>query len=624
MVAKKRASQKAPEPHPTFDDLVVGPANRLASAAGRRAAESPGTTYNPLVLYSGPGLGKSHILSAIEYLAKETHPDIVVMSRTSDLYMDEVEDALEFGEAFLDRLTGVGIFILDDLQDMAGHAHAQEMMVRTIDELSGKGAQVVVAANRPPADIEGLDRRLLSRFSDGLVVDIVQPDHETRVRIIRQELDKRSVGVEDGVPEVIGRAKFQGVREMLATVDRLIMKQETEKRSFTPEELPTLLGLKIPVRSRKRSRGLDEPLAPPGADTVGWREQVEELVESARADDIAATPILKLLRGSDPPADWQMILHEFREGASRVRQIKAELHALGNPWPETSAVLLADTERLEEAESLLKSARERKKPFPPIPEGPGLEGLRGRFPALALKAATQLIRADPAEYTPLFVHSESPEKTLELLHAVGRSFREQEPRGRVASLSIPELADQFFHALTEGVAGAWRERWWSADVLLLHEVERLPEAERALDEFFHLCEALTKRGARIVLAATRPPADIQGIPDRLASRLADGLVLDLDEEPEAAEEEEEAEAVVVESESQPLEPDDADDDLLALREFAGVGGPGASPAAQGSSGAVATKAPPLSPERVIWDWPVLEDRIADETSVRVTREPDGD
>ena len=114
-----------------------------------------------------------------------------------------------------------------------------------------------------------------------------------------------------------------------------------------------------------------------------------------------------------------------------------------------------------------------------------------------------------------------------LLGAVGRTFRESHPDARMAVGSVEMFANDFIRALGEGVAGAWRERWWTVDLLLVHGIQELSETERAQDEFFHLFEALKRRGARMMLSADRPPSAITSIDDRLRSRFEGGLVLEL-------------------------------------------------------------------------------------------------
>ena len=608
----------------TFDSLVVGPANRLASAAARRAAESPGTSYNPLFLYSAPGLGKSHILSAIGQYGEENHPDLVVMYQASEGYLEELEKALQTGAqgSLRERYTGVGMLLLDDIQFLADHAQAQEMLLRTIDELAGKGAQVVLAADRPPSEINGLDRRLLSRFSDGLIVDIGTPDYETRVTIVRKKMEQEGATLADGVAEAVARLPFKNVRELREALNRLIATGELEGRALSEEDVPSVLGKELAEAPRSS--------VPPELEGLSWRRQIEAVAESAMADSIAVTRLLLLLEESDPPEGWRGILQKYRGQIDRVRQIRAELHVLRDPWPEAASAFLADPDRLEEAENLLASAREKGKPFPSLPQGPGLERLEGRFPDLALKAAEQLIRADSAVYKPLYLHSPDPERALAILRAVGRNFMALHPEGTVAVVSVPEYTEEFIRAISEGVSGAWRERWWSVNLLLLHGVQELPETEWAQDEFFHLFEALSQRGARIVLAADGPPSQIEGLRDRLASRLEGGIVVELGGEPVVSAERE----VAGEPRRAKWAADDGGgEDLRALREFAGVtrgrtvppeGSGAAARSPVGSAKSMFGKTGLLSPERVVWDWPVLEDSIADEEDWREIGGSDGD
>jgi tetratricopeptide (TPR) repeat protein len=176
----------------TFDSFVVGPANRLAFAAAKRAADSPGTSYNPIFVYSASGLGKSHILIAIAHHAGKLDTVGEVEYMTLEKYLEELTEALEVGDSdgFKNRYTDLAILLLDDVQFLTGQPEAQEMLLRTLGELSAAGSQIVLASDRPPAEINGLDARLLSRFSGGLIVDIGVPQYETRVAILRKKAEE--------------------------------------------------------------------------------------------------------------------------------------------------------------------------------------------------------------------------------------------------------------------------------------------------------------------------------------------------------------------------------------------------------------------------------------------------
>ena len=177
----------------TFDSFVVGPANRLATAAAKRVAETPGDSYNPLFIYSGSGLGKTHLLTAIGNHAQRLHPDLTIVYDTLEHFMEEAFSAIESGQRdeFRNRIRDIGLLLLDDVQFLAGRRTAQDEVMRALDALQARRGQLVLASDRPPAEMQDLDDRLLSRFSGGLVADIGSPDYEMRVAIVKRKADER-------------------------------------------------------------------------------------------------------------------------------------------------------------------------------------------------------------------------------------------------------------------------------------------------------------------------------------------------------------------------------------------------------------------------------------------------
>jgi len=529
------------DPRLTFETFVVGPANRLASAAARRAAESPGASYNPLFLYSASGLGKSHILNAIAHHAVRTSASRVVEYETLEGYLDYLAEALEAGGggAALDRYAQAEILLLDDVQFLTGQAQAQEMLLRMLDTLTGRGAQVVLASDRPPAEINGLDARLLSRFSGGLIVDIGLPDYETRVAIMRRKVEERRARLAEGVAEALARFPFQNVRELQGALNRLLAIQELEERLVRVADLGAVLGPQFAVDVDPGEGGGEASGMGAQADEAAnvepeWRTAFAQVIETVESAGYSADRLRRPLEDRwNEPADWQEILKAFRRDLDRLRDIRAQLQDLPAPWPSDADVILRDPDLLDEAERLLGLAVERSRPFPDIPSGPKLDESGTRFPALARRAAERAMTSEVPEYNPLFVHASDPVRTREFLEACGRTYRALDPKARVGLLSVPEFSEEFIAALSAGVAGAWRERWWSVDLLLLHEAEALGRTERAQEEFFHLFEALKRRGSRIFVAADRPASTLEGIDDRLRSRFQGGLVLDLGMEPGA-------------------------------------------------------------------------------------------
>lgn len=424
------------DPKLTFESFVVGPANRLASAAARRAAESPGTSYNPLFLSSEPGLGKTHILTAIAHRSEKVGQELNVEYMALEEYLDRLEISLKAGNGEKDMYAGLDILLLDDVQFLTGQPEAQEMLLKTLDQLTAAGGQIVLASDRPPADINGLDARLLSRFSGGLSVALAVEEHE-------------------------------------------------------------------------------DP----------WIGAVREAIESADRQGLTTLRLDALLEGSKPK-NWEQVLDSFKADIQRLHEIDNELQRLGNPWPEAAQGVLEDPDRLEEAEALLTSVRERPRPFYQLGDGPQLHDLVG-FEVIAVKAAAQLIGSEKPEYNPLFMWSSDEAVAKTILGAVCRTYQESYPELRTAVGSVSIFASDFIRALSGGVAGAWRERWWTVDLLLIHGIQELVETERAQDEFFHLFEALRRRGARMMFVADCPPSAIQDIDERLRSRFEGGLVLEL-------------------------------------------------------------------------------------------------
>jgi chromosomal replication initiation ATPase DnaA len=528
-------------------------------------------------------------------------------------YLARLESALEEGESDGETLFGdVGILLLDDVQFLTGQPEAQEMLLRTLDHLSTAGSQIVLASDRPPADINGLDARLLSRFSGGLLVDIGAPEYETRVAIIRKKAEERGQSLEPGVAETLGRHPFKNVRELGGGLNKILATQDLEGRQVVPEEVQALL-VQSGTSSIEQLGGefdsfLDD-LVSTVADAVEekeepWRKAVRESVDAAEREGFSTLRLEPYQSGPEPDG-WEAIVEKFRTDIDRLRDIDNELDRLGNPWPEAAAGVLKDPDRLEEAEALLTSVRERQRPFPKLGSGPKLDDLSD-FQPIAMKAAAQLVADEKPEYNPLYVWSEDQDVGRTLLGATGRTHQAAHPERRMAVTSVADFAEDFIRALGEGVAGAWRERWWTVDLLLVHGVEALSQTERAQDEFFHLFEALKRRGARVMLVSDRSPASIDSIDDRLRSRFEGGLALQLEGGSS------DGELVLVEQGFKPL------DDSVFLAGLA------ETQAAADAEPSEPTPAPTLAeapkkggawfpgPENVVILWPQIEDLLIEE------------
>jgi chromosomal replication initiation ATPase DnaA len=522
------------DPRLTFDSFVVGPANRLASAAARRAADSPGRSYNPLFIYSASGLGKTHILAAVAHQATRANGERKVLYLAVESYLEELAEALRTGtqDALRERYRGLDVLLLDDVQFLAGQPQAQEMLLSTLDALTAAGDQVVLASDRAPGEINGLDARLLSRFSGGLIVDIASPDYETRVAIIRRKSEEGGQKLQPGVAETIAKHAFGSVRELAGALNRVLAIQDLEERPVTAAEAARLMGDEPPEEIGDDFGTFVEEITVDLATAMEteeepWRKSLRQAAAAAEREGFVARRVRALLERPQAPPDWEQLLASFKAELARLREIEAELDRLGNPWPDAAQAAIRDPERLEEAEALLTSVRERQRPFGKVNPGPALGDLGYTVPQLALKATEALVRDEKPKYNPLFVWSSPVAGANALCAAAARTYAEVAPEGRVAVISVADFAEDFIRALSSGVAGAWRERWWTVDFLLVHGVETLADTERAQDEFFHLFEALKRRGSRMLLAADRPPSSMGGIDQRLRSRFEGGLVLQI-------------------------------------------------------------------------------------------------
>lgn len=522
------------DPRLTFESFVVGPANRLASAAARRAADSPGTSYNPLFLYSDTGLGKTHVLVAIAHRAKKINPDLRISYLAMDRFLEQLAHAQGTGNesAILDRLKDTDVLLVDDVHHLSGKPDAQEILLHTLDTLSESGGQIVLASDRPPSEIESLDGRIVSRFSGGLIVDIASPEYETRVAIVRKKIAERGGELADGVAELLARFPIRSVRELGGVINRLLAIQELEGRRVSPEEVPTLVASLNLSEGDEFGSFVDE-IAQDVATTVEfsespWHRELRECVGSAEGEGFNSGRLRRFLEQEASAHDARRVVEQFRSDCDRLKAIRTELNELGNPWPEAALGVLRDPDRMEEAESLLASARELTMSFPEAPAGPPLEELLEVFPEATVAAVGKILEPDGGNYSPLYLWSPAGVGSKALLTGLARSFRSRSSKGRVAFVSVQEFSEDFIRALSAGVAGAWRERWWRAELLLIHRVQDLASAERAQDELFHLFEAIQRNGGRIAFCGDRPPSRLQNVDPRIMSRLEGGSVVQAD------------------------------------------------------------------------------------------------
>lgn len=358
-----------PDPRFTFDTFVAGPGSQMAAAAARRAAEAPGTSYNPLYLYGEGGVGKTHLLHAVGQLALTVRPDLHVVCRTADELVDDVSSAVSAGtlQAFTDELLESDLILLDDVHLLAGKSRTQEELLRVWDEIVWTGTQLVVTAATAPAEVASVSDEFRAKLAGGLVVDITPPEAETRVEIVRREAARRGVELVPGVDEALVRLPLAGGRELLAALDR-VAEAQAHGRAVRISELPSVVGVRDPNAPTDEFSAFVLDIA----STVGqlveaepWRRRLAEAILRHEGEGYRTRRLEHALEADSAP-DLDALLAGYDADLEKLKAIAAELEELGSE--AAGSAVLRDPDRLGEAEALLAGARaaaERSRPAPP-------------------------------------------------------------------------------------------------------------------------------------------------------------------------------------------------------------------------------------------------------------------
>lgn len=220
-------------PNYTFKSFVIADSNRMAAAAACRASEAPGADYNPLYIYSTPGLGKTHLLQAIAQQATATHKTALYV--TSEQFTNDFVAAIARGRAdeFRRRYRTPQLLLIDDIQFLVGKTRTQEEFFYTFNDLHSNGCQVAVAGDRPPASITGLEARLCSRFQWGLVADIQPPDVETRLAILQSKAAHQRVDLPNSIARFLAERAPDNIRELEGLLNRVVAYANLTRAALT-------------------------------------------------------------------------------------------------------------------------------------------------------------------------------------------------------------------------------------------------------------------------------------------------------------------------------------------------------------------------------------------------------
>jgi chromosomal replication initiator protein len=244
-------------PRYTFDTFVVGTNNNLAHAASLAVAESPAEVYNPLFIYGGVGLGKTHLMHSIAHFILERNPSSKVLYVTSETFTNELIDAIRNRSEnastaeFREKYRNIDVLLIDDIQFIIGKESTQEEFFHTFNTLHESKKQIIISSDKPPKDIETLEERLRSRFEWGLTVDIQSPDYETRMAILKKKEELDGLQIDNEVMKYIATNVKSNIRELEGALTKIVAFSRLEKKDVTVELAEKVLKDLISPNNKK-------------------------------------------------------------------------------------------------------------------------------------------------------------------------------------------------------------------------------------------------------------------------------------------------------------------------------------------------------------------------------------
>ncbi|MGN8791669.1 chromosomal replication initiator protein DnaA [Acidaminococcus fermentans] len=224
-------------PRYTFDNFVVGNSNRFAKAAAMAVANNPAFAYNPFFLFSDSGLGKTHLMNAIGNQIRKNHPDMKILYISSETFTNELIESVEHNrlEAFREKYRSIDVLLIDDIQFLRNRESTQEEFFHTFNTLEKANKQIIISSDRPPAELDTLEERMISRFNSGLTADIQHPDLETRMAILQNLAHTDKVPFPNDVILLIASSITSNIRELEGAYNRVSAYSTVSKEPITLE-----------------------------------------------------------------------------------------------------------------------------------------------------------------------------------------------------------------------------------------------------------------------------------------------------------------------------------------------------------------------------------------------------
>lgn len=237
----------------SFDSFVVGATNELAYAACRSIAEEPGKNYNPLFIYGGVGLGKTHLLQSTGNYASQLKPDLKIRYLSMERFTNELVESIQKSKAkeFKNNYINLDVLILDDVQFLSGKEKTQEEFFHVFESLYQHGKQIILSSDRAPKSIPTLEDRLRSRFEGGMMADVGKPDLETRIAIIQAKLDEKNFQLSEKVVFYLAEHIYHNVRELEGALNKIIVTYQLQNRSPALSDIKEMTKDVISVNRQK-------------------------------------------------------------------------------------------------------------------------------------------------------------------------------------------------------------------------------------------------------------------------------------------------------------------------------------------------------------------------------------